>query len=94
VKQADPPLTSQRRTQTDWAAVAREAKRKKGKWFSVGVFSVGIPNHLRKGVYRQFIDPADPTPPQRQMAQHWDITSRKVHDTDKRRVEVFIRYVG
>jgi hypothetical protein len=90
----DPPATSQRRTQTDWAAVAKEAKRKKGKWFNVGVFSVGIPNHLRRGIYKQFLDPTDPTPPKRQMSQHWDITSRKADEDGKRRVEVFIRYVG
>lgn len=95
MKQEDPPLTSQRRTQTDWAAVAAKAKQKKGKWFNVGVFSVGVPNHLRKGTYKQFIDKNDPMPAHRQMKQKWQITSRKAPDHyGQRRVNVFICYLG
>jgi hypothetical protein len=96
MKMQEPPPTHQKRTYTDWDKVVRTMKRKPGKWHLIGTFSVGIPNHLRKGIYKQFLDPDSKAPPERQMAQSWEVTARRTEDSvkNRRRVEVFMRYLG
>jgi hypothetical protein len=94
VKQESPPPTHLGTKYTDWTKIVRTLKSKPHSWHLVGEFSVGIPNHLRKGVYRQFLDPADPAPPEVQMKRDWEITSRRIPESDPLRTSVYIRYVG
>jgi hypothetical protein len=78
---------------TDWQAVAQTAREHPGEWFKIGPFSHGMPYHIRKGTFKQFLDPEDSAPPQVQMRQRWQVTSRKVGD-EKHLIDVFVKYVG
>lgn len=91
MKQETPPPTHQTRTYTDWTAVAAEMTAHPGDWYRIGEFSTGIPNHLRKGAYKQFLDPDDPTPADVQMRQKWEVTARKVDGFERSKVTVFMR---
>jgi hypothetical protein len=92
VKEAPPP-THTGREFTDWLEVVRIAKDQPHEWVKVGPYSPGIPNHLRKGVYRQFYDPESKVPAEVQIRQAWEITSRTVN-REPHQVMVYIKYLG
>lgn len=93
MKKTEPPGVQPGRTFTDWDAVVATAKANPGEWFMIGPFSHGMPYHIRKGTFRQFIDDDDPTPPEVQMRQRWQITSRRV-ESGHTNVNVYVKWNG
>ena len=90
----DTPPASHKWGWTDWSEVARQAQEQPRTWIHIPrEFSQGIPNHIRRGIYRQFINPDDPTPPKAQMKQRWEVTARTV-SKEPHRVEIWLRYIG
>jgi len=78
---------------TDWHAVVKTARDSPGEWFKIGPFSHGMPYHIRKGTFKQFLDPEDAAPPAVQMGQRWQVTSRK-NDAGDGTVDVYVKWVG
>jgi hypothetical protein len=91
MKHEAPPPTHVVKNKVDWGEIIARLKAAPGEWYNVGDFSPAMAYHLRKGVNKAFLDPADTAPAEVQMNLHWEFTSRKGPSGQS---ALYIRYLG
>lgn len=78
MKRVDPPVPQGKIGNDRWRQVIEEVKAEEGSWCLVpGEHTRTVGNHIRKGRYPVFI-PRGTADPERYMAQHWEVTQRKI----------------
>ena len=92
MQKQDPPMSSRGRQSQYWIDCVAEMRADRGTWYNIGNYSPGVPTQIRRGDYKAFLDPNDLMPPDVQMANNWEVTTRKAGED--RRLHLFIRYIG
>jgi hypothetical protein len=90
----DPPLEARGERSKRWKEIVTTLKENKGEWAMVGNFSPGVATHIRRGLYKAFLEgwvgsEGDVTA---YMQRHWEVTTRKT-DTGSRN-DIYIRWIG
>ena len=88
----DPPPEIKGQRSERWREIVKTLKDKPGTWALVGNFSPGVATHIRRGQYRAFLDPTDPSLPDVYMKQHWEVTTRKTDNGTRN--DVYVRWLG
>lgn len=88
----NPPKSGRQRRSEKWETIVKELKENSHQWAFVGNYSPGVAAQMRKGDYRAFLTEGDARPPETQMRQDWEITTRKTDEG--RHADVYIRYIG
>jgi len=94
MEKKDPPISGRDARTEKWRAIVNELRRNRGEWHEVGTFSPGVAAQIRGGKYGAFLDELDHLSPERQMATHWEVTTRGAGVEGSRRSRVFIRWLG
>lgn len=89
--QTPPPEKKGQRSER-WQEIVKTLKENKGQWALVGDFSPGVATHIRRGKYPAFLEDSDNIDPSVFMAQHWEVTTRKIEGG--KRNDVYIRWIG
>lgn len=87
----EPPPEERGQRSKRWEEIAATLRENPGQWAKVGNFSPGIATAIRRGQYKAFLDPSDPSPADVYMKQHWEVTTRKTEGGSRN--DVYIRYL-
>lgn len=90
----DPPAEARGERTQRWKDIVSTLKENKGQWGLVGNFSPGVATHIRRGMYKAFLEGMSPEESIAHvyMSQHWKITTRKTDDG--KRNDIYIKWLG
>ena len=90
----DPPLEARGERSKRWKEIVATLKENKGEWAMVGNFSPGVATHIRRGLYKAFLEGwvGSEGDVAAYMQRNWEVTTRKT-ETGSRN-DIYIRWIG
>ena len=90
----DPPAEIRGERSQRWRDIVATLKDKKGEWALVGNFSPGVATHIRRGMYKAFLDGwvGSEGDVAAYMSRHWDVTTRKTDNGNRN--DIYIKWLG